>query len=101
MHGVTSAGVGELKIEKLASGEAVSGAAESDACRGELAQGLGLSRGYGVMISDVLPCSPADAAGQDDVVIEARRRLVVGVVVVPKPDIERHGGECTQRFFGA
>jgi serine protease Do len=28
-----------------------------------LAQGLGLSRGYGVMISDVLPGSPADAAG--------------------------------------
>jgi serine protease Do len=27
-----------------------------------LAQGLGLSRGYGVMISDVLPGSPADAA---------------------------------------
>ena len=28
-----------------------------------LAQGLDLSRGYGVMISDVLPGSPADAAG--------------------------------------
>jgi serine protease Do len=28
-----------------------------------LAQGLGLSRGYGVMISDVLPDSPAEAAG--------------------------------------
>ena len=28
-----------------------------------LAQGLGLSRGYGVMISDVLPGSPAAAAG--------------------------------------
>ena len=28
-----------------------------------LAQGLGLSRGYGVMISDVLPGSPAEAAG--------------------------------------
>jgi serine protease Do len=28
-----------------------------------LAQGLRLSRGYGVMISDVLPGSPADAAG--------------------------------------
>lgn len=28
-----------------------------------LAQGLGLSRGYGVMISDVLPRSPAEAAG--------------------------------------
>lgn len=28
-----------------------------------LAQGLGLSRGYGVMISDVLPGSPADTAG--------------------------------------
>ena len=28
-----------------------------------LAQGLGLSRGYGVMISDVLPDSPADVAG--------------------------------------
>lgn len=28
-----------------------------------LAQALGLSRGYGVMISDVLPGSPADAAG--------------------------------------
>ena len=28
-----------------------------------LAQGLGLSRGYGVMIADVLPSSPADAAG--------------------------------------
>ncbi len=28
-----------------------------------LAQGLGLSRGYGVMISDVLPGSPAEASG--------------------------------------
>jgi serine protease Do len=28
-----------------------------------LAQGLGLSRGYGVMLSDVLPGSPAEAAG--------------------------------------
>ncbi len=28
-----------------------------------LAQGLGLSRGYGVMISDVLPGSPADSGG--------------------------------------
>ena len=28
-----------------------------------LAEGLGLSRGYGVMISDVLPGSPADEAG--------------------------------------
>ena len=28
-----------------------------------LAQGLGLSRGYGIMISDVLPGSPAEAAG--------------------------------------
>ena len=28
-----------------------------------LAQGLGLGRGYGVMISDVLPDSPAEAAG--------------------------------------
>jgi len=28
-----------------------------------LAQGLGLSQGYGVMISDVLPGSPAEAAG--------------------------------------
>ena len=28
-----------------------------------LAQGLGLSRGYGIMISDVLPGSPAKAAG--------------------------------------
>ncbi len=28
-----------------------------------LAQGLGLSRGYGVMISDVLPDSPAEVAG--------------------------------------
>ena len=28
-----------------------------------LAQGLGLSRGYGVMISDVLPGSPAEDAG--------------------------------------
>lgn len=28
-----------------------------------LAQGLGLSRGYGVMISDVLPGSPAEVAG--------------------------------------
>jgi serine protease Do len=28
-----------------------------------LAQGLGLSQGYGVMISDVLPDSPAEAAG--------------------------------------
>ena len=28
-----------------------------------LAQGLGLARGYGVMVSDVLPGSPADSAG--------------------------------------
>ena len=36
-----------------------------------------------------------EAAGQDDVVIEARRRLVMGVVVVPKADMEGHGDECS------
>jgi len=29
-----------------------------------------------------------EAAGQDDVVIEARRPLVVGVVVLPKANME-------------
>ena len=36
-----------------------------------------------------------EAAAQDNVMIEARRPLVVGVVVVPKADIERHGGKCS------
>ncbi len=34
-----------------------------------------------------------EAAGQDDVVIEARRPLVVGVVVLPKANMERHRDE--------
>jgi serine protease Do len=36
-----------------------------------IARGLGLSRGYGVMISDVLPKSPADSAGlrQRDIIV--------------------------------
>ena len=40
VHGVTSAGVGQLKIEKRASGEAVPGATESDTRRSQLAQML-------------------------------------------------------------
>jgi hypothetical protein len=38
-----------------------------------------------------------EAAGKDDVVIEARRWLVGGLVVVPKADIEWHGREYSAR----
>ena len=46
---------------------------------------------------DPMEATNFEAAGQDDVVVEARRRLVVGVVVVPKADVERHGREYSAR----
>jgi hypothetical protein len=36
-----------------------------------------------------------ETAGQDDVVAEERRRLIVGAAVVPKTDMERHGDMCS------
>ena len=39
---------------------------------------------------DPMEAANFETAGQNDVIVDARRRLVVAVVVVPKADMERH-----------
>ena len=59
-----------------------------------LAQGLDLSRGYGVMISDVLPGSPAEDAGlrPRDIISCRRRRFNFRITLLQRDDVSARSG---------